>query len=361
MNKLNRPAQPDTYISCMTRNEDAAGPAGIDGMSAVRNGGRRRLLRLSMMCAALAVAGAAWGADYPVRPLKLIVPYAPGAGTDTVARLVATKLAQKLGQTIVVENKAGASGNIGTADMARAAPDGYTLGVATPGPVSVGTSLYKRLPYDPLKDLQPVILLNESPVVMLVNPKVPATSVAAFMKWAKTKNGGANAAIAATGSVNHLATELFKLEAGVELYDVPYKGGAQALMDTIAGQDDVLFIGLSSVVGAIAAKQLIPLFVADKERNALLPEVPTSAQAGFPGVIASAWNGIVVPRGTPADVVEKLNHALQWVLQQPDVRQSMSKQGITPKGGSASSFQAFLEADAAKWKKVIADAKIQQM
>jgi len=135
--------------------------------------GRRRLLRFPLMCAALAAAVAAstaWAADYPARPLRLVVPYAPGAGTDTVARLVATKLARKLGQTIIVENKAGASGNIGTADVARAAPDGYTLGVATPGPVSVGASLYKHLPYDPLKDLQPVILLNESPVVMLVNP-----------------------------------------------------------------------------------------------------------------------------------------------------------------------------------------------
>jgi len=190
---------------------------------------------------------------------------------------------------------------------------------------------------------------------------VPAASISAFMKWAKTKSGGINSAIAATGSVNHLATELSKLEAGVDLYDVPYKGGAQALMDTIAGQDDVLFIGLSSVVGAISAKQLVPIFVADKKRNLLLPNVPTSAEVGFPGVVASAWNGIVVPRGTPPAIVEKLNHALQWVLQQPDVRQSMSGQGITPMGGSASEFQTFLEADAAKWKKVIADAKIQQM
>lgn len=313
---------------------------------------------LTTALAALCLAAPVAAADYPTKPLKLIVPYPPGAGTDAVSRLVADRLAVRLGQPVVVENRVGADGNIGTDAMAKAAPDGYTLGVATPGPVAVGKSLYPNLPYDPVRDLVPVIRLNEAPVVLLVNPSVPAKSVAELVALAKANPGKLNAAIAANGSMNHLVTELFKHDAGVNIVSIPYKGGAPAIQDILGGRVEVLFISVSSVVPQVEAGKLRALAVAAPSRSPFLPSVPTMAEAGLPGVVGSQWNGIVVPAGTPQPIVDKLNAEMQAILADPDMKERFAKLGMTPIGGSPQSFGDFVKGEQPKWAGVIKSAGI---
>lgn len=319
---------------------------------------KRHLVPFVALLAALAVAPHVVAAEYPSKPLRLIVPYPPGAGTDSVSRLVAERLAVRLGQPVVVENRVGADGNIGTDAMAKAPPDGYTLGVATPGPVVVGKSLYPNLPYDPMRDLVPVIRLNEAPVVLLVNPNVPAKTVAELVALAKARPGTLNAAIAANGSMNHLVTELFKHDAGVPIESIPYKGGAPAIADVLGGRVEVLGISVSSVMAQIAAGKLRPLAVAAPVRSPFLPDVPTMAEAGLPGVVGSQWNGIVAPAGTPQPIVDKLNAELQAILADADMKERFAKQGMIPIGGSAQSFADFIRQEQPKWAAVIKDAHI---
>lgn len=315
----------------------------------------------ALLALALTAFPALAASNFPNRPITLIVPYPAGGGSDNVARLVAAKLAEKLGQSVVVENKAGAGGNIGTRLIAQSKPDGYTLGLATPGPVTVGKSLYNNLPYDPEKELEPVIFLNQSPIVMLVNPKLPVTDLTTFNQWVKTQPQGANAAIGGTGSLNHLVTELYRYETKAPIVAVPYKGGSEAVIDTIAGHVDMLFIPLSAVISSIQAKQLTPVFIAADKRNELFPQIPTSKEAGLANVIGSAWNGIVVPANTPAAVIEKLNSTLNAILKQQDVQEAFKKQGMTTMGGSAEEFKKFLRSDAEKWKAVITNAHIDKI
>ncbi len=299
--------------------------------------------------------------SYPDRSITLVVPYPAGGGSDNVARLVAAKLEQTLGQPVVVENRSGAGGNIGTRLIANAKPDGYTIGLATPGPVSVGKSLYTNLPYDPTTALIPVILLNESPLIMAAHGKLPITDNQSFTRWAAARGDGINAGIGGTGSVNHLMTALYRIESGTRLVDVPYKGGAEAVTNTIAGHVDVLFIPVSAVLSAVSVKQLVPLFITSAARSPLMPDVPAAPEMGLKNVVGSAWNGIVVPAGTPREVVERLNNALNAVLQRDDVRESFRKQGLETKGGSAQDFKIFIEADAKKWREVITTAKIERV
>ena len=319
---------------------------------------KRLPVLLAAALAALCLAAPVVAADYPTKPLKLIVPYPPGAGTDAVSRLVADRLAVRLGQPVVVENRVGADGNIGTDAMAKAAPDGYTLGVATPGPVAVGKSLYPNLPYDPVRDLVPVIRLNEAPVVLLVHPSVPAKSVAELIAFAKANPGKLNAAIAANGSMNHLVTELFKHDAGVNIVSIPYKGGAPAIQDVLGGRVEVLFISVSSVVPQVEAGKLRALAVAAPTRSPFLPGVPTMAEAGLPNVVGSQWNGIVVPAGTPQPIVDKLNTEMQAILADPDMKERFAKLGMTPIGGSPQSFGDFVKVEQPKWAGVIKSAGI---
>lgn len=326
----------------------------------------RRTLLIRLMAGSLTLLGlnaapAMAQSTYPERPVTLIVPYPAGGGSDNVARLIAAKLESELGQPIVVENRGGAGGNIGTRLVANAKPDGYTLGLATPGPVSVGKSLYANLPYDPATDLTPVILLNESPLVMAAHGKLPITDNASFKQWAQQRGNGANAGIGGTGSVNHLMTELYRIESGANVVSVPYKGGSEAITDTIAGHVDLLFIPMSAVLAPIQAQQLTPLFITAKERSALLPNVPAASEIGLGKVTGSAWNGIVVPAGTSPQIIERLNKALNAVLQRDDVRESFKKQGLETKGGSAQDFKDFIDADAKKWNDVITTAKIEKV
>lgn len=314
----------------------------------------------------LAFATAATAADaaaenYPTRPITMIVPFPAGGGSDNVARLVAKHLADEIGHTVVVENRGGAGGNIGTRLIAQAKPDGYTIGLATPGPVSVGKSLYKNLPYNPAKDFEPIILLNESPLVMAMNPDLGVKNFEMLKPWLKGLGREANAAIGGTGSVNHLMTELYRQESDDRLLNVPYKGGSEAVTDTMAGHTDMLFIPMSAILAPVKADQLVPIFLTAENRSDLLPGVPTAAEVGLPNVVGSAWNGIVTPKGTPAAIVDKLNAALNTVLKKPETLEAFDTQGMVAKGGTAADFQAFIKADAKKWQAVIENSDIEKI
>lgn len=296
--------------------------------------------------------------DYPSRPIKMVVPYPAGGGTDIAARWIAQKLSSPLNQTVFVDNLAGANGNLGTDYIAKAAPDGYVIGMATPGPVTVGRSLYPDLPYDPQKDLTPIILANESPIVLAVNPGIPAKSLQDLVALAKSKPGKLSAALVSTGSVPHLLTEMLKMSAGINILDVPYKGGAPATLDVISGQVDMLFSVLPLILPNIKAGQLRPLAIASRARSPLLPDVPTTVEAGYADVIGSAWNGIVAPAHMPKAIVDKLNTETAKVLNTPDTKRRFEELGMESVGGSPQDFSQFLEGETKKWGSVVAAAHL---
>ncbi len=307
----------------------------------------------------LAASNPAFAQGYPAKPIRMIVPYPAGGGTDIAARWICQKLSERLDQQVFVDNRAGANGNLGTQSIARAAPDGYVIGMATPGPVTVGRSLYRDLPYDPQKDLVPVILANESPIVLVSNPSLPAQSLKDLIAFAKAKPGKLSAALVSTGSVPHLLTEMLKNAAGIDLLDVPYKGGGPAAVDTISGQVDVLFSVLPLVLPYITAGQLRAYAIASETRSSLLPDVPTVKEAGYDTVVGSAWNGIVAPGGTPPDIVSKLSEETAEVLASPETKGRFAALGMEAVGGSAESFARFLQAETQKWAAVIRTAHIQ--
>jgi len=286
----------------------------------------------------------------------MIVTYPPGGGTDLAARLISQKLTESLGRTVIVENRAGANGNIGTDAIAKAAPDGYTIGMATPGPVTAGKSLYANLPYDPERDLAPVILVNASPNVLAVHPSVPARSVKELVALAKARP--LHVAASTIASVQHLLAAMFNHAIGVNLEIITYKGGAQAATDVVGGQVEALWSVLPVVLPFLQGDRLRVLAVASEKRSALLPQVPTMAEAGYPGVIATAWNGVVAPAGTPKSVIDLLNAEIGRSLHAPDVKERFVASGMEAIGGTPEEFGAFLRAETVKWAKVIKDANI---
>jgi tripartite-type tricarboxylate transporter receptor subunit TctC len=314
------------------------------------------------LCIGFGVLGGritAYAQTYPDRPVKMVVPYPAGGGTDIAARLIAEKLSRRLKQTVFVDNRAGANGNLGTDYIAKAAPDGYTIGMATPGPVTVGRSLYRDLPYDPQTDLMPIILANESPIVLAVNPRVPAKSLKELIALAKSKPGKLSAALVSIGSVPHLLTEMLKMSAGIDILDVPYKGGAPATMDVIGGQVDMLFSVLPLILPNIKAGQLRPLVIASKTRSPLVADVPTTAEEGYGDVIGSAWNGVVAPAGTPKAIINELNGEIAEILRAPETQQRFNELGMESVGGTAQDFAVFLRQESGKWAKVVAAAHLQ--
>ena len=303
-----------------------------------------------------AYASQAFAQAYPAKPIRVIVPYPPGGGTDTAARLIGQKLTASLGRTVIVENRPGANGNIGTDAAAKAAPDGYTLGMATPGPVTAGKNLYPSLPYDPERDLMPVILVNASPNVLAIHPSVPARSVKELIALAKAKP--LRVGVSAIASVQHLLAEMFNHTTGLKLQIVPYKGGAQVATDVVGGQIESLWSVLPVVLPPIQSGRLIAIAVASEKRSALLPKVPTMAESGWPSVVATAWNGVVAPAGTPRAIVDQVNAAIGQALRAPDITERFAAIGMEAVGGTPEEFGAFLRTETAKWAKVIRAAGI---
>ena len=305
----------------------------------------------------LAPATAAGADDYPVKPIRLIVPFPPGGSNDVVGRLIAKQLGDKLGQQVFVDNRGGAGSMIGTEALSKAAPDGYTIGIASIA-FAVNPALHK-LPYDPFKSFEPVSILATGPNVLVVNPTLPVKSVAELIALAKKEPGKLNYASAGIGSFQHLGGELFKLEAGVDIVHVPYKGGGPAMQDVIAGHIKIMFSSLIQTTPFIKSGQLRPLGIGGSKRSAVLPDVPTIAEAGVPGYAATNWWGILAPAGTPKPIVEKLYRNIQLALQSSELQQAFAREGAESVSMSSAEFADFIKAEIAKWQRVVKEAKIE--
>lgn len=317
-------------------------------MHCVRSLGRL----LAAIALAWGLAAAAHAQSWPSKPVRYIVPFPPGGATDILARSVADKLGPALGQPVVVENRAGAAGNVGTELAAKAPPDGYTLLMVTVAQ-SISETLYAKLGYNLMRDLAPVILVARVPNVMVVHPSVPARSVKEFVDYAKANPGRLNFASSGSGTSIHMSGELFKMLTGVDIVHVPYKGSAAALTDLIGGQVSVMFDNLPPSMPHIRSGKLRALAITTTARYPALPDLPTMIEAGVPGYEASAWFGIMAPAGTPKDVVARLNAEGRKILALPDVRERFDQQGAIASPGSPEEFGEFIRAEIAKWGKVV--------
>ncbi len=321
----------------------------------------KQITRRTALCVAMAapfVASAARAADYPTKPLKLIVPYAPGGGADAVARILAQHAGASMGQSIVVENKGGAGSIIGTELVAKADPDGYTLLLGQSGPISINPAVYKTLPYDPVKDLAPVTMTNSYPYVLVVNGKLPVSNLKEFIELGKSKPGSMNYGTTGVGAANHLMSELFCAKTGVKMTHIPYRGTALAVADAVAGNVTMVFADPVSALPQVNTGTLKALAVTSPERSPVFPTVPTTRESGYPDLEAVAWHGIFVPARTPQAIVDRLNSELVKALQVREVKEVLNKQAMQPVGDTPQQFAAFLKKDIATWKDVAALAKV---
>jgi tripartite-type tricarboxylate transporter receptor subunit TctC len=312
---------------------------------------------ISSVVAAVAVSVglAAHAQPYPNRTIRMVVPYTAGGGVDVVARHVAAELSQRLGQTIVVENKVGAGSNIGSDSVAKAAADGYTLLMASPAN-AINMSLYRRMPYDTRRDLAPVALVGAVPSVLTVNPSFPARSIAEFVAAAKAKPGSVNYGSGGNGTSEHLAAEMFKAMAGIDMVHVPYKGGAAAMTDVIGGQIQAMFSNQLGAMPHIKGGKLRVLGVADSQRSAALPDTPTFAESGYPEFLVTVWWGVMAPAGTPRDVIERLNKEINAAVSAPELKKKLEDMGARVSGGSPEQFAAFVNDEIARWARAVKDS-----
>jgi tripartite-type tricarboxylate transporter receptor subunit TctC len=305
-----------------------------------------------------AVAPAQAQDDYPNRPVRIVVPFAAGGSTDVVARILADKLALEFKQPFVVENRAGAGGNIGADAVAKAPGDGYTLLMGTTGVLSINNYLYKNMSYDAAKDLVPVSYTSLITNILVVPTDVPAKSVAELVALAKAKPGTLSFASSGAGSSTHLSGELFKAMAGIEIMHVPYRGSSQALTDVVSGQVTMLFDNAPSSIGFVQQGKLRALAVTSPKRMPNLPDVPTVDEAGVKGYESLSWSGIVAPTATPRPVIEKLNRAIDRILKTDEVKQKLAGLGVDPVGGPPEAFARHIRTESDKWGKLIKSANI---
>jgi tripartite-type tricarboxylate transporter receptor subunit TctC len=317
----------------------------------------RAVVVTALVWAALSV-GTAAAQSYPMKPVRVIVPFPPGGAADIVARAITQKLAEAWGSQVVVDNRAGAGGLIGAELAARAAPDGYTVLFASSSPMSINPNLTSRPPYHPLRDFVPIILIGYSPNVIVVHPSLPARSMKDLIALAKARPGQLNYASNGTGTLSHLTGELLKLQAGVNMVHVPYKGGAPAVIDTVAGQVSVFIAAFPTVSAQVRAGRLRALAVTSKRRIQIAPELPTVAEAALPGFESTQWWGAYGPAALPADIVAKLNSDIGRVLGSAEVKQRLAADAAEPAGGSPRDLAEYLKADYEKWGKVVRQAKI---
>jgi tripartite-type tricarboxylate transporter receptor subunit TctC len=317
----------------------------------------RIVSRAAIVAASFAIATCAMAqSPYPNKPIKLVVPFPPAGSTDISARAVAGKLGERLGHPVVIENRPGAGGNIGTDVVAKAAPDGYTLVVGTVGTHAINQSLYSKMPYDNLKDFVPVVLLSTTPNVLVTQRDFAANSVADVIRLAKAKPGELTFASSGNGTSIHLSGELFNSMAGTKMQHIPYKGSAPMLIDLISGQVNMAFDNLSASMVHIKGGKLKALAVTGTQRSAQLPDVPTVAEAGLPGYDSTSWNAIYAPAGTPRDIVDKLNREVNAILSSPETRKYFAEQGAEAGGGTPQQLMDLTRAETAKWAKVVKDS-----
>jgi tripartite-type tricarboxylate transporter receptor subunit TctC len=324
---------------------------------------RARRAAQSLVFAALLVSGApAIAADYPNRPVMLVVAFTPGGPSDVLARIVGKKMSDILGQPFVIENRPGAGGNIAAESVAHAPADGYTLLMGNNSILATNEALYKHIGYSPQKDFVPITLIGTQANILVVNNDVPAQSLKELIALAKAQPGKLNFASSGFGAAAHLAGELFKTEAQVDIVHVPYKGAAPALQDVIGGRDQMMFATAASVVGQINGGQVRALAVTTLKRTAVLPDLPTMDEAGVKGFDASTWHGLVAPAGTPAAVIAALHDAAVKALADPDVKSSLAKLGVDIVGDTPQEFDAYIKAEIPKWTAIVkaSGAKLDQ-
>ncbi|MBU3567308.1 Bug family tripartite tricarboxylate transporter substrate binding protein [Polynucleobacter alcilacus] len=296
--------------------------------------------------------------NYPNKPINFIVPYGAGGSADSRSRQIAQKMSVLLKQSIVIDNKPGAGGNIGTEFVARAAPDGYTIGMGNFAPMAVNKTLFGNLRYDPETDLSPVMLVEKGPLVLVVNPNSSYKTIQDIVNAAKAKPGVLTFSSGGIGGSHQLSAELFELNAGISMIHVPYKSGSAALTDLMAGNVDLMFDQMYSAVPNIKADKLRPIAITSKKRSPLLPNVPSFAELGYPKVEVLNWQGLIVPKGTPKAIIDKLNAAANEALKDPQLRELMLSQGNEIGGGSPAEFAALIKSEAAKWSAVVKIANI---
>lgn len=306
----------------------------------------------------LATAPASAQQDYPSKPIRLIVPFAPGGVTDTGARVVADKLGQRLGQQVVVDNKPGASGNIGTQMVAMAAPDGYTLLLGFDGTMVINPHVYAKVPFDTLKDFAPVSKIGDAALIIVAHPSVPAKTVQELVAYSRSIPGGVSYGSAGTGSTPHLAGELLKARTGANLVHVPYKGGGQAMADVVGGTLPMLYTAVAGAYPFVQKGLVKAIAVSSKQRLASLPDVPTVAESGVPGFESVSWIGILAPAGTPKPIVDRLQREIHAVVLSPEIKERLASLGIAASGNTSEEFGLQLKSDLAHYAAVVKTANI---
>ena len=308
---------------------------------------------------AVAVAGTtcAFAAAYPDKPVRMVVPFPPGGGTDVVARAIALKLTEQWGQSVVVDNRPGAASMVGTEMLARAVPDGYTLGFVSMSH-TINPSIYKKLPFDPIADFSPVALAATAPNVLVVNPGVGAKSVAELVQIAKSRPGKLNFPSSGNGGVSHLSMEMFRYAAGIDIVHVPYRGAGPALTALLANETQLMMATTPVALPQMKAGRLIALATTGLKRSSLAPEIPTVAEAGYPGFEADTWYGMLAPAKVPPALVNQANAAVTKMLTQADFKERLAHEGAQPAGGTPAQFATHIKSEIEKWAKIVRTAKV---
>lgn len=309
------------------------------------------------LCAVLAAA-AAHSQTWPSKPIRFIVPFPPGGGTDVLARTVSPKLSEGLGQQVVIDNRSGAGGMIGVELGAKSPPDGYTLVIATVGQMAINPNLYAKMPFDPAKDLAPIVLAGNIFNVLIVHPALPAQSVKALIALVRARPGELNYGTSGIGAADHLSAELFQVMTKTKMVHVPYKGGPLAIIDLISGNLQLMFSTVPTAVGLIKGGKVRAMAITNSNRFPLMPELPTVAEAGIPGFAVNNWTGVFVPAATPAEVIARLNAELVKVLAMPEVKKRLLDNGIDALSNTPEQFAIYIRAETAKWGAVIRDANV---
>ena len=316
------------------------------------------LNRIAAALALAAAAGAAFAQAYPAKPIRIIVPFAAGGTSDILARAIGPKLTAAWGQPVVIENKTGANGNVGAEFVVRSAPDGYTMLLSDVGALAISPSVYPSLPFDPIKDFAPVIMISYSPHVLAVHPSVPANSIKELIVFAKANPGKLNFANSGTGGAPHLAGVDFAQRADIKWTYIQYKGGSAATTDVVAGVSNVLFNGMLATYPSVKGGRLRGLAVTSAERAASAPDLPTVAESGMPGFVTGSYQGLLAAAGTPREVIAKLNAELSRALSTPEIKDMLAKQGTEVRAGTPEALGTFIAAEKARWATVVRDAGI---
>ena len=315
-----------------------------------------RIARFALALAAVAFAGVAAGQAYPSKPIRIIIPFAAGGTSDILARFIGPKLTEAWGQPVIIENKTGANGNVGADYVAKSAPDGYTVLLADIGAIAISPSVYPTLPYDPVKDFSPVVMVSYSPHILAVHPSVPVSNVKELIAYAKAHPGQLNFAVSGTGGAPHLAGIEFQQRTGVQWSYIPYKGGSAAVLDVVAGQANILFNGMLATYGQVKNGKLKALAVSSAKRVAAAPDLPTVAEQGLPGFETGSWQGVVAAAGTPREIVAKMNAELTRILNTQDMKDKLAAQGTEVRTDTPESFAAFIRDEKARWAKVVKES-----